>query len=108
MQKAGGGNRTRMISLEGCTPGVTKDGSNKDLDVSKNMGMPKSMPCAHENDTELGLSSAGGASPDVTVLADLLAALPDSDRAGIIADLSQEQRLAIAWLLAARIKENHQ
>ena len=40
-------------------------------------------------------------------LVDLLIALPDSDRAGIIADLPQDQRLAIARLLAARIKENH-
>jgi len=105
--KAGGGNRTRMTSLEGWTPGVTKNGSDKDLDISQNKGMHKSMPCAHENDTESGLSGAGGPSPEITTLADLLASLPDSDRADIIADLPQEKRLTIARLLAARIKENH-
>ena len=94
-----------MTSLEGCTPRVTKDGSDKDLAVPQNMGMPKSMPCAHENDTESRLSDAGAPSPDITVLADLLAALPASDRADVIAHLPQDQRLAIARLLAARIKE---
>jgi hypothetical protein len=92
-----------MTSLEGCTPGVTKDASDKDLGISQNSGMPKSMPCAHENDTESGLSDAGPPSPDIAVLADLLATLPDPDRAGIIVDLPQDQRLAIARLLAARI-----
>ena len=40
------------------------------------------------------------------MLADLLAALPASDRAGIIADLPQEQRLAVARLIAKRITED--
>jgi len=42
----------------------------------------------------------------ISTLADLLAALPDSDRAGIIADLPQDQRLAIARLIARRITED--
>ncbi len=51
--KAGGGNRTRMASLEGCTPPVTNSIDHKDLAIPENQGMPKSMPCGRENDTEL-------------------------------------------------------
>ena len=44
---------------------------------------------------------------DITALADLLTALPASDRTSIIADLPQKQRLAVAKLIAARITEDH-
>ena len=52
-RKAGGGNRTRMASLEGCALPVTNSIGNKDLENSKYQGMPQSMPCGHENDTDL-------------------------------------------------------
>ena len=51
--KAGGGNRTRMTSLEGCTPPVINSIDHKDLAIPENQSMPKSMPCTHENDTDL-------------------------------------------------------
>jgi integrase len=44
---------------------------------------------------------------DITTLADLLSALPSSDRADIIAGLPQDQRLAVARLLAKRITEDN-
>ena len=50
---AGGGNRTRMASLEGCTPLVINSIDHKDLANSEIQGMPKSMPSVHENDTDL-------------------------------------------------------
>jgi len=103
VKTAGGGNRTRMTSLEGCVPTITNQLNNNDLEPTRNIGMPKSMPSVHENDTESELSDTSVPSPDIIVLADLLATLPDSDRAGIIADLPQDQRLAIARLLATRI-----
>jgi Mg/Co/Ni transporter MgtE len=60
--------------------------------------MPKSMPCKHENVTE--------AEANIATLVDLLTALPTSDRADIIKDLPHHQKLTVAKLLAAKIKEN--
>ena len=45
--------------------------------------------------------------PDIATLADLLTALPDSDRADVIAGLLREHRLAVAKLIAARITEDN-
>jgi len=67
--------------------------------------MPKSMPSEHENVTDPGHTEVNAPSPEIAALADLLAALPDSDRAVIIGELNQDQRLAIARLLAVRIME---
>ncbi len=53
VKTAGGGNRTRMTSLEGCTPTITNQHTDNDLEDSQNIGMPKSMPSGHENDTDL-------------------------------------------------------
>jgi len=90
-------------SLGSCKPSVTNQPTDNDLAQSQNIGMPKSMPSGHENDTKSGLSDTGTLSPEIATLADLLTALPDSDRAGIIADLPQGQRLAVARLIAKRI-----
>ena len=40
-------------SLGSCTPPNSNPLGNKDLATSENQGMPQSMPCGHENDTEL-------------------------------------------------------
>ena len=105
-RKAGGGNRTRMASLEGCTLPVTNSIGNKDLENSKYQGMPQSMPCGRENDTKPEVSSVDDPSPDIAALADLLTTLPTSDRAKLLADMPLEQRRQIAQLLAKRIMED--
>jgi len=56
---------------------------------------------------QTGSSDADSPSSDVATLAGLLTALPASDRTSIIADLPQEQRLAVAKLIAARITEDN-
>ncbi|MFC1765100.1 hypothetical protein ACFL6U_23890 [Planctomycetota bacterium] len=42
-----------MISLEGCKDGIANQHKDSDLENPQNSDMPKSMPCAHENVTEL-------------------------------------------------------
>lgn len=70
--------------------------------------MRKSLRTSRENVTGPELSDADTPSPDVTSLADVLTTLPESDRIDIIVDLSHDQRLDVARLLAAKIKENKQ
>jgi len=66
--------------------------------------------CVAESDAVIAQRESSGPDSSLTelsALADLLTALPDSDRASIIAGLPQEQRLAVAKLIAARITEDN-
>ena len=60
--------------------------------------VPKLVPSEHEDGTE----SAELAADRLTVIADLLADLPEAERRPVIADLPPADRAAIARLLIAR------
>ena len=51
-------------------------------------------------------TEANQESREISTLADLLATLTPADRTDVIAGLPQDQRLAVARLLSAMIKEN--
>lgn len=42
-----------IASFGDCAPPLTNSINNEDLAIPENQGMPKSMPCAPENDTDL-------------------------------------------------------
>jgi len=69
----------------------------------------KSVRTSQENVTASALSDANPPPPAIAALADLLTALPDSDRTDIIAGLPRDQILAVAKLIVAKITEdNHE
>ena len=43
----------KVTSPSSYNPSPTNDSKDSDLENPQNAGMPKSMPCAHENDTDL-------------------------------------------------------
>ena len=45
--------RPTAACLDSYESSSSKDSTNHDLAILENQGMPKSMPCAHENDTDL-------------------------------------------------------
>ena len=56
-----------------------------------------------------GASGPDSSPTELSALADLLTALPDSDRTDIIAGLPRDQILAVAKLIVAKITEdNHE
>ena len=60
--------------------------------------VPKSVPSKHENRTEYAELGADG----LEVIADLLADLSESERREVIADLSPDERVAIARILTTK------
>jgi len=84
------------------------DGGNCTIPVNDSRTGNSPNVCAEsvQSETFSAQNDPDLAPPDITALADLLTTLPDSDRAGIIADLPQEERLAVARLIAKKITED--